>query len=222
MKPFLVVITAIWIYPIISLFILLAVNEKPKARKVMFILFAIPALTAVAGFLSGYSTINENIDWLLVSSIYLFISLIVWRIVLYPNKWVKAIGFLFALLVLGYGYYNGSVGFLGIAFTMAEYEHSGKIPITENLSYTESILGNATSEYRGKRIEIFANPERFSFLEHMVFERSYTDIEQFSRPAKVDYDAEENVVVFSIPRKGKGKYRLKGWSDTVDLDLQMK
>lgn len=220
MKPFLIVIAAIWIYPILSLFIMLAVNEKPKARKVILILTAILALAGIVCFLLGYSTVNENIDWLIISFIYLLICFIIWRIVLYPNKWIKLVGFASAIMIFGYGYMNGSVGFLGIAFRMAEYEHNGKIPLADNLSYTESTLGNATSDYRGKRIEIYENPSSLPFLEHMVAEKTYTDIVQFSTPAQATFLSEEKKVVFSIPRKGKGKYKLKGWSDTLDLNLE--
>lgn len=222
MKPFVIVLAALWIYPVLSLFIMLPLKERPKARMVMLIIFAVPAMIGVIGYLSGYSTTNENADWLLVSSIYFFICLMIWRIVLHSNIWIRITGIVFALIIFGIGYFNGSMNFLGIAYRMGEYEHNGKIAIDDRLSYTESVIGNATSDYRGKRIEIFANPEHMPFLEYPVCEKSYTDIAQFSTPARVSYNKEANTVIFSIPAQRKGKYRLKGWADTVDLDLYMK
>lgn len=222
MKPFLIVLGALWIYPILSLFIMLPLRERPKARKVFLIIFAIPALIATIGFFSGYSTVNENTDWYFVSSIYFFICLLIWRLALHSRTWIKVIGILFAVITFGVAYFNASVGVLGIAFVMSEYEHEGKIALTDNLSYTENVIGNATSDYRGKRIEIFSSPQTFSFLEHSVYERSYTDIQQFAHPVKAVYDSTENAVIFSIPKQRKGKYRMKGWSDTVDLDLYIK
>lgn len=219
MQPFIIVLAAIWVYPVLSLFVMLSVKEKPKARKVILIFSGSIAAIGFAGMISGYSTVNENIDWFFVTSIYLFISLVIWGIIFQPNRWIKVLGLMLMILTFGFGYISGSAGILGLAFQMGEYQHHGKIKISENLSYTESVLGNATSDYRGKRIEIFKNPSSLPFLERMIFQKSYLDIPQFSTPATVVYKADENKVYFSIRPVRKSRYKLDGWADTVDLNL---
>jgi|GEM_PF-1855168 len=220
MEPFLIVVIALWIYPVITLFLMLYLKQRPKARKVVLIISACIAGIGFMGILSGISTINENIDWFLVSAVYLFISLIIWQVIFQPNLWIRILGFMLMLATFGFGYFTGSVGLLGIAVTMGDYEHHGKIMIDTNLYYTESTLGNADSEIRGKRIAVFKNYEAAPFLERKVFEKSYTDIVQFSRPVKVKYDEAESTLYLSIPAERKKKYRLKGWADTIQLDLR--
>lgn len=218
MEPFIIVLTAIWIYPVLSLFVMLPLRDKPRSRKIVLIFVGLLAFITLIGIVSGYSTVNENVDWIFVSFIYLFVCLLIWRTIFQPNRWIKVLGFMLMLFTFGCGYFFGSVGILGIAYTLGEYEHQGKIPINDRLSYSESVLGNATSDYRGKRIVIWANPKYFSFLEYEVLERSYYDINQFSVPVKAHYDEQKNLLYVSIPEQKKSKYHQEGWCDTLDLN----
>ena len=70
-----IVIAGLWIYPILGYFIIAMTKNTPVARRIVFLITSIVTGLTFFGLLTNISTTVDELDWLLVSAIYLSVSI---------------------------------------------------------------------------------------------------------------------------------------------------
>lgn len=217
MNPFSITLIALWAYPILSLIFFALTKRKPKTRKwVISISIALTVLTTLA-LLFKISTISAPLNWLLVSGFYLSLSLILLWSQFQSNKFLKITGTLFMISVFGIGYLSGTLGILGVGFIVADFEPDTEKKLSNDIIYRESSIGNAISDYRGTRIEIYKIVAWLPFFEYRITQKEYDNVIAYPDEIKVSYEPNNHIIHLSasiVSLKNGGREK---WSDSIKL-----
>lgn len=218
MTTWIITIITLLTFPIIGFSIFSLTKNKIDIRnKVLWILFAAD-LFAIAGLLTNVSTTLTELDWIIVSSLYLTICTLLWIAFGLKNKIIKAISILVMICVLGLSYLSGTIGALGLRFITAEYTPEIEQWLGNGIIYKETSLGNAISDYRGKRVEIFQTISWLPIIEWRVTSKVYeTYITIMTTPLTVNYKPNEDKIYLSASMWWENEHKQQEWSDTLLL-----
>jgi len=217
MNPFSITLVALWAYPILSLIFFALTKKKPKTRQwVVKISIILTVLTTLA-LVFKLSTISIMVNWLLVSGFYLYLSLILWWSQFQPNKFLKIIGTLLMISTFGIGYLSGTLGILGVGFIVADFEADAEKKLSDDIIYRERSIGNAISDYRGTRVEIYKTIAWLPVFEYQIIQKEYYDVIAYPNEIKVSYEPNKHIVhlsasIISLNDGGREK-----WSDSIKL-----
>lgn len=89
MNIFFIVITALWICPFLSYIIYQLTKGKPVLLKRVLWSLIVLDLLAIVGMRVGVSTLSTEINWVIITTIYLTISLLFWILQDHKNKLIK-------------------------------------------------------------------------------------------------------------------------------------
>lgn len=216
MTSWLTILFALWIYPIAAYFLLRQASRKPKARKYLFIAVPTVAIITILGWLTNVSTTLSVFDWFCVTSIYLSICLLLWYLWFQSNRIVKGIGIVAMVVTFIVGYLAGTIGVLGIGFVTGSYDTDRESWLGDGLIYKESILGNAISDYRGKKVEVYRTLNWLPVIEWRIQHKEYYNSITYLTPLTVDYIAAEKKLLLSAFAEPNGQ--LVNWTDTLQLN----
>lgn len=225
---FLIVLIGLWSYPILSFIVIRLTKKRLKLRKLIITTSAIFTVLAFLGLLSGISTTLSELDWIIVSTIYLTISFILVRTQFQQNKIIKITGMIAMVIVFGIGYVSGTVGILGIGFIVNDYKVEYTKCLENGIIYKEMSLGNAISNYRGKRVEIYKTISWLPIIEWKILEKEYYFsiskpsgiIEEvvFTTPLTVEYKPMDGRIYLSVDQWSKRKRQYINWADTLVIE----
>ena len=202
-------------YPIIAFFIISLTQSNIRLGKIIFfVLLGLTVLVLLASF-NRVSTIYLTLNWVLGLTIYLFISVILWWLKFKENIYLKIISVIGIIFVFGFGV------FLGL---FATYTYFIDMPreqkFSDGLIYREYTLGHATTENRGKHVEIYQIVHWLPIIETFVQEKTYNSLirynsgeENYENKLTVNYAPNTNKIYLSTiigGRNGKEK-----WADTL-------
>ncbi|MBS1509054.1 MAG: hypothetical protein JSS79_20620 [Bacteroidetes bacterium] len=162
------------------------------------------------------STTSLEIDWTLLTLYYLGICFFLWRIVRIKSKFIKVFGYILMTLVFGLGYLSGTIGALGIGFVTAEFEPRVEKEIESGLIYKETGLGNAISDNRGVRIEIYRNYSYLPFIEKRILTNEYYGFELAKYDIIDTYDKGDKILhlTLDIPNDERDKVK---WTQEIRI-----
>lgn len=217
MNPFSITLVALWAYPILSLIFFALTKKKPKTRQwVVKISIILTVLTTLA-LVFKLSTISIMVNWLLVSGFYLYLSLILWWSQFQPNKFLKIIGTLLMISTFGIGYLSGTLGILGVGFIVADFEADAEKKLSDDIIYRERSIGNAISDYRGTRVEIYKTVAWLPVFEYRITQKEYYNVITYPNEIKVNYEPNKHIIHLSahiVSLKNGGREK---WSDSIKL-----
>ena len=212
-----IILIALWTYPVLTFVLAKSVTNNITLKKRLIKLTLIITGLSISGLITHISTTIKAVDWVLVTSIYFSICLFLWLFYFYKNRAFKILAIIVMVVVYSFGYILGSVGVLGIGFISAEYDTNIEKPISNGLIYKETILGNAISDYRGKRVEIFKTLPWFPIIEWRILHKEYYNFIPFRNELHVDYHPETNTIYLSASEFSGKNHELETWSDTLRL-----
>ena len=169
------------------------------------------------GLITNISTTIKAIDWILITSIYFSVCLFLWLSYIHKNRILKVLAIIGMVGVYSIGYLSGTVGALGVGFVSAEYDTKVEKWIGNGLIYKETTLGNAISDYRGKRVEIFKTISWLPILEWRILNKEYYNFITYGNVLKVDYHSDTKTIYLSASEYWGKNHELKTWSDTLRL-----
>lgn len=217
MSLFFIVLGALYIYPIIGYFLLYFTRNKPRLiKQFLGISIAVSTLTALSLWLK-FSTTFTTVNWLLLTTFYLTAALILWWTQFQPLKWLKIIGTILMIFTFGIGYLSSSLGILGVGFAVASYENSVEKQLGHGLTYKDQILGNALTDYRGKRIEVYKTVSWLPIFEYRILEKEYDEVLTYLKELTVKYEPAQHKIYLSTAAQWGEDGKMKRWSDTIEV-----
>lgn len=216
-EPFYLALITFWIYPILAWMLLRITKNKPRGRKILFFsVFSVTFITLTGlslDIIFRFSAIN----YILFSLLYLTISLIIWWLCYRKKAWLKVIGCILFFAVFGIGYFMSTVGFVGLGLILGNYIPINEEKMSEKISYKEIYLGNAISDYQGKRIEIYETISFLPFLKKKIVEKKYytEEIPIFSDLILILNQEKREIYLYPVPNEYN---RNLMWSDTIYLN----
>jgi len=121
------------------------------------------------------------------------------------------------LFVFGLGYLSSTIGALGVGFICSE-----KIPaivkkIDKDLIYKETALGNAISDYRGKKVEIYKTISWFPIVEWQIKQKKYFDFISYGNILNTKY-IQATKTLYLETSEPYGKNKIIIWKDSIKIE----
>lgn len=218
MSTWLITLMALWTFPIFGYIALRLTRKRLDARrKIIKICFALNTLAAF-GLLTTISTTRKEIDWIIVSSLYLTPCILLWFANECGNKLIKVVTTITMIGLFGIGYFSGTVGALGVGFVTAEYSPRVEKWLGDGTIYKETLLGNAISDYRGKRIEIYKTIPWLPILEWRIIKKEYFNLITYAQELTIDYKPDQQKIYLSSAMPWGKDRREVSWSDILSLN----
>lgn len=215
MENFYIILIGLWIYPIIGFVLFRITRNKPVRRKQVFItlltLFSITAL----GMTLKFSTTSTFIDWLLLSLTYLAICFFLWVLAFHRNVFIKIVGIISLTLFLGIGYMMSTIGILGLAFTLGDYETVDIQKLDNGIICKKTCYGNVTVDSSGTWIRIYKTIKWLPIIEWQLAEKEYKN--EILPVYKANYSITKNEVSFYSSEWNKYEDKQEIWTDTISL-----
>jgi len=215
MISWLTVLIALWTYPIITFIIVKIAINKSQFKRTVIISTAIITILTLLGLVFNVSTTIKLIDWIALTSTYFSVCLILWHCFFSKKKFIKALSILGMAVVFGIGYLSGTFGILGVGFVLGEYDTSFETHISKSLIYKETPLGNAISDYRGKRVEIYKTISWLPIIEWRILNKEYYNVIPYLNRLNVDYNHDTKTIYLNAEDIRAGK--IETWADTLKL-----
>lgn len=218
LTPWAIILFALWAYPVISLIILWQTKNKPAVRKGVFYVTFILTGISLLGLLTNISTTLSVIDWILVTSIYLSVSLVLWWTQFQTKKLLKISGVIIMVFIFGIGYISGSIGALGIGFVVATEEPVSEKWLGDGLIYKQFSQGIAFDEKRGVRVEIYKTIPWMPIIEWQAQKKEYENRLIRDNKINVDYNPTDKRLYLSATLFLSDDKNSESWSDTLTLE----
>jgi len=216
MSEFIIILVAIWAYPILG-FLLFRFTKPEQVIRKRIVAFAIGlSIIAVVGYLVKVSTTSTVLDWLFFTIPYLLISIFLWWTFYHNTKAIKFLGILGMVLIFGVGYLSGSVGILGIGLGIGDYQTDTETCYDNGFIYKETSLGNAIADYRGKRVEISKTIPWFPILEWEVETKEYFGRAVYKNRLEVEFNSDKKEFYLSTIDQFKDSTEF--WTDTLKIE----
>jgi hypothetical protein len=215
---FLIILLALWTYPIISLLFFWLTKNRLGLRKQVFTISSILTILAILSLLTNISTTLSELDWVILSTIYFTISLgLIWT-QFQKNKLLKILGFVALFIVFSFGYLCGTIGALAVGFVVSEYDTEYEDWLGDGIIYKEMLLGNAVSNERGKKVELSRTIPWFPIIEWHIQTKIYNEYTpMITTPLRIEHKPEQKKIYLSASfwsqQDGKRIY----WNDTFYL-----
>jgi len=216
MNEFLTILIALWTYPIIGFLLFKLTKNRIGLRKMIFGLIFILSGFAILGLLTKFSTTVAELDWILITLPFLAGTILLWWTQFQKKRIIQITGIIAMVLVFSLGYFSGTVGILGVGFVVGEFETNNEIWFDNGLIYKETSLGNAISDYRGKRIEINKTIKWFPAFEWQILSKEYFDFFVIGQQLNVVYDKTRNEFLLSAEEQLQDSTYY--WTDTIRIE----
>ena len=216
MTPFFIILFGLWAYPILSFLFFRFTKSKPHVRRLVLIVSVLVTLLSILGLLTQVSTTVSTLDWLIISLIYLTISLaLVWT-QFQRLKVVRVIGIILMPLIFGLGYLSGSIGALGVGLIIGHYETQYENWLGDELIYKERITGTGESDDRGKKVELHKTIAWFPIVEWQIQQKDFKEyVPIMTTPLTVDFKSEANKVYLTGSLWLESEGKIISWSDSL-------
>lgn len=216
MSEFIIILVAIWTYPILGFLLFRFTKPDEVIRKRIIGIVAGISITAVIGYLVNISTTSTEFDWLFFTIPYLLISIFLWWAFYQKSKAIKSLAVFGMALIFGLGYFLGSVGILGIGLGIGDYQTDAETWYDNGFIYKETSLGNAIADYRGKRVEISKTIPWLPILEWEVKTKKYFGRAVYKNRLEVEFNS--NKKEFYLSTIDQFKDSTEFWTDTLKIE----
>jgi hypothetical protein len=204
-------------YPIAALLLVGLTKKKPRIRKKVFLACFAANILALFGLLTNITTTWTAFDLAIVSGFYLTVCLLLWLGWEWRNSIIKVLSLLAMICVFGMGYISGTVGVLGIGFATNEMEPDVEKRFDDGLIYKETALGNALTDYRGKKVEVYRTIPWLPLLERRILEKDYFNVVTYLSALSVKYKPAENKIYLAASHPRGNERQVLHWADTLQL-----
>lgn len=99
------------------------------------------------------------------------------------------------------GYISGSVGLLGVALILNDFNVDRTIYLTEDIVYKQYSLGSAPGDYRGIEVSIVKRPLWLPGMEYEIFDKKYDVIFNYKKSDDVFKDSNPNLFSYDFAVK---------------------
>ncbi|MFT3824327.1 MAG: hypothetical protein QM731_10425 [Chitinophagaceae bacterium] len=213
-----ILLGALFLYPVITYLFLQRTKNKPRARKLLFTISFITVALVALGLLLNISFTISVVDWFLLTSFYFVICLVFWWFYMQSSIISRIIGGIGLVLFCGTGYLIAVYGFLGIGFVVGRYETHTEKWLPDGLIYKDQILGNALTDFRGKRVEVYRTCRWLPLLEKRIAYKDYYNWIVYMKQINVQYDpVVKQFNLTASAEEGTKDLIRNTWSDTLKL-----
>ena len=176
MTVYVYITASLLLYPIIGHIVVRQSKKFPKTQKIIVWTLCAISLLTILGLLTHIITISQNLNWFLVTSIYLTISALLCLTQYNPKPVVKNIGRVLKIAIFGIGYLAATLGFFFILLASIDLDTDQRKWLTDDLIYKERNIGQGPDpSVRLKKIEVYKTISLFPILAYRIQAKTYDE-----------------------------------------------
>jgi hypothetical protein len=186
MTAYIYITASLLLYPVVGWIVIRQTNAFPKTQKKnVWSLCAISMLVGL-GLLTHVVTISQNLNWFLLTSIYLTISVLLWLTQSKTKSIIKVGGTVLRFITFGISYLAATIGFFFVLLTSFDLDTDQRKWLTDDLIYKERNIGQGPDpSVRLKKIEVYKKIEFLPFLAYRIKAKTY---DEWDLPLKQNLD----------------------------------
>ena len=174
MTAYIYITASLLLYPIVGHIAVRQTNKFPKTQKIIFRTLYTISLLTILGLLTHIITISQNLNWFLVTSIYLTISAFLCLTQYNQKRVVKNIGRVLQIVIFGFGYLAATLGFFFVLLASFDLDTDQRKWLTDDLIYKEQNIGQGPDpSVRLKKIEVYKTINLFPILAYRIQAKTY-------------------------------------------------
>lgn len=216
MTAYIYITASLLLYPIVGHIAVRQTKKFPKVQKKIVWTLCVISLLTILGLLTHIITISQNLNWFLVTSIYLTISALLCLTQYNAKPVVKTIGRTFQIAIFGIGYLSATLGFFFILLASIDLDTDQRKWLTDDLIYKERNIGQGPDpSVRLKKIEVYKTINLFPILAYRIQAKTY---DEWDLPLKqkldVSFSDKDQKLYLTSVING---YKVFNFSDTINL-----
>lgn len=190
-------------------------NCTKTQKRIVLSLCAISVLI-ILSLLVHIITISQNLNWFLVTSIYLTVSVLLWLTRSATKPIIKNVGTGLRFIIFGVGYFAATFGFLFVSLASSALETGQRKWLTDNLIYKERNIGLGPSpSVRLKKIEIYRTVDILPLLACRIEAKTYDEwVLPLKQNLEVSFSEKYQTLYLASVVKG---YKVFHFADTIKL-----
>lgn len=216
MTAYIYITASLILYPIVGHIVERQTRKFPRMQKKTVWTLCIISFLVILGTLTHIITISQNLNWFLVTSIYLTISVLLWLTQSATKAIIKNTGTILRFTVFGIGYLAATLGFLFVLLVSFDLDTDQRKWLTEDLIYKERNIGQGPDpSVRLKKIEVYKTVSLFPFLAYRIESKTY---DEWHLPLKQNLDvsfSDKNQTLY-LASVVNG-YKVFSFSDSINL-----
>jgi hypothetical protein len=216
MSAYMYITLSLLLYPVIGYYLVRLTKAKPFLGKLMVRTLTITSVLIVLFGLAHTITISQNLNWFLITSVYLTISILLWLTQFSGNRVIKKLGKGIRMLSFGFGYLAATLGFFFIMIVSLQLDTDQRKWLTDDLIYKERNIGQGPDpSLRLKEVEVFQRVKWFPLLATRIIAKTYDDWDGLlGKQLDVSYSqSDETLYLQSFIHGGK----TTPWKDAISL-----
>ena len=216
MSAYLYITLSLILYPLIGYYLVRLTRAKQFLQRLIVGILLITAVLVLSAVLTHTITISQNLNWLLVTSVYLTISVLLWLTSYLGSSVAKRLGKGLRLLTFGAGYLAATVGFFFIMIMSLHYDTDQRKWLTDHLIYKERNIGQGPDpSVRLKEVEIYKRANWLPLLATRIEAKTYDDWNGLlGKNLDVTYSQTDEAIFL---RSSIYRDNAIPWADTISL-----
>lgn len=204
------------LYLIVGYFVMRLTKGLPKIQKAIIWTGCITSGLVILGLVTHVITISQNLNWFLVTSIYLTVSILLWRTQSLERPTIKKVGTVLRFVIFGLGYLVATIGFFFVLLASFDLETDQRKWLTDDLIYKERNIGQGPApSVRRKKIEVYKRVNLFPILAYRIEAKTY---DEWNLPLQnnldVSYSDKNQTLYLTSTVTG---YKVFNFADTISL-----
>lgn len=216
MTAYLYITASLLLYPIVGQVAVRQTNKFPKTQKKIIWTLSTISLLVIFGVLKHIITISQNLNWFLVTSIYLTVSVLLWLTQSSKTNVIKNTGTGLRFAIFGFGYLAATIGFFFVLFASFDLDTDQRKWLTADLVYKEQNIGQGPDpSVRLKKIEVYKTVGLLPLLAYRIEAKTY---DEWYLPLKQNLDvcfSDKNQTLYL--KCVVNGYKVFNFADTISL-----
>jgi hypothetical protein len=207
---------SLFLYPVIGRFLISQTQKYILVqRRIVWTIFFSSIFIACCA-MAHIITISQNLNWFLITSVYLTVSVFLWSTQFQLRSSLKKIGKIFITIIFGLGYFVATAGFFLLMILSSEMQISQRKWLTADLIYQERNIGSGPDPSLSlKKIEVYRTVKFMPLIAYRMEARTYdTWNMNLKQNLDVSFSKRDQMLYLSgVSNAGK----TSSWSDTICL-----
>ncbi len=216
MTAYIYITASLLLYPIVGRVAVRQTNTFPKTQKKIVWTLCTISLLVILGVLTHIITISQNLNWFLVTSIYLTVSVLLWLTQSSIKNIIKKTGTGLRFAIFGIGYLAATIGFFFVLLASIDLDTDQRKWLTDDLIYKERNIGRGPDpSVRLKKIEVYKTVGLLPLLAYRIEAKTY---DEWDLPLKqnldVSFSDKDQTLYLTSVVNG---YKVFNFADTISL-----
>lgn len=216
MTAYIYITASLLLYPVVGWIAIRQTNAFPKTQNRIVWTLCIISMLIVLGLLTHIITISQNLNWFLLTSIYLTISVLLWLAQSKTKPFIKIAGTVLRFITFGIGYLAATIGFFFVLLASFDLDTDQRKWLANDLIYKERNIGQGPDpSVRLKKVEVYRKIDLLPFLAYRIKAKTY---DEWGLPLKqnldISFSDKDQTLYLTSVVNG---YKVFNFADTINL-----